>query len=67
MLRDTVKIYLRLSQDKLASDGFMPRVQLDKNLIEETRKFYQQKSMTIVDSSSLVDYLKETAKNYAAE
>ena len=67
MLRDTVKIYLRLSQDKLASDGFMPRVQLDKNLVEETRKFYANKAMTIVDSTSLVDYLKETARSYSAE
>lgn len=64
MLRDTVKIYLRLSQDKLASDGFMPRVQLDKNLVEETRKFYANKAMTMVDSMSLVDYLKETARAY---
>jgi hypothetical protein len=38
-----------LSKEKLVTDGFMPRVQLDKNLIEETRMFYHAKSNEIID------------------
>ena len=56
-----------LSKEKLVTDGFMPRVQLDKNLIEETRVFYHAKSNDIISHMNLVDYLKETSKNYAME
>lgn len=67
LLRNSVRIYLTLSKDKLVTDGFMPRVQLDKNLIDETRSFYHNKSQEIITSMNLVDYLVETSKNYAME
>jgi cullin 1 len=67
ILKDTVRIYLKLSQDKLASDGSVPRLELDKQLIEETRRFYQQRSLQIIDNYVLIDYLKDAQKCYGNE
>lgn len=33
-LRNVVKIYIKLSTGRLANDGFLPRINLDKELIE---------------------------------
>lgn len=66
-LRNVVKIYLKLSEGKLANDGFLPRINLDKELIEQTRQFYAAKSNEIIDEMTLIDYLKETDKFYTQE
>ena len=67
ILKDAVRIYLKLSQDKLASDGNVPRLELDKELVEETRRFYEQRSLSIIDSYVLIDYLKDARKCYGNE
>ena len=66
-LRNVVKIYLKLSSGKLANDGFLPRINLDKELVEQTRQFYEAKSNEILNQTNLIDYLKETDKFYTQE
>jgi len=66
-LRNIVKIYLKLSTGKLANDGFLPRINLDKALVEETRLFYEGKSNEVIVQTNLIDYLRETDKFYTQE
>ena len=67
VLRNVVKIYLKLSEGKLANDGFLPRINLDKELIEQTKQFYEAKNNEIIGDLNLIDYLKETDKFYTQE
>lgn len=67
VLRNVVKIYLKLSEGKLANDGFLPRINLDKELIEQTKQFYEAKNNEIIGDMNLIDYLKETDKFYTQE
>lgn len=62
LLKGTVSIYLTLSSGKLAQDGFMPRVNLDKAILEQTEEFYRGKSKEIMQSTNLIDYLKVVDK-----
>ena len=66
-LSKVVKVYLKLSTGKLASDGFLPRVNLDKALIEQTQQFYASKSGKIINETNLIDYLTATDKLYTEE
>lgn len=58
LLKGSVSIYLTLSSGKLAQDGFLPRVHLDKALLSQTEEFYAAKSKEIMDTTNLIDYLK---------
>jgi len=58
LLKGSVAIYLTLSSGKLAQDGFLPRVHLDKALLAQTEEFYAAKSKEIMDTTNLIDYLK---------
>lgn len=58
LLKGSVAIYLTLSSGKLAQDGFLPRVHLDKALLAQTEEFYASKSKEIMDTTNLIDYLK---------
>lgn len=51
----------------MANDGFLPRINLDKELVEQTRQFYEAKSNEILNQTNLIDYLKETDKFYTQE
>ena len=62
LLKGTVSIYLTLSSGKLAQDGFMPRVNLDKAILEQTEEFYRGKSIEIMESTNLIDYLRVVDK-----
>ena len=62
LLKGTVSIYLTLSSGKLAQDGFMPRVNLDKAIHEQTEEFYRGKSIEIMESTNLIDYLRVVDK-----
>ena len=66
-LKSTLQIYLDLSEEKLAHDGWLPRVNLEKAILEQTETFYAAKSKEIMDSTNLVDYLKQTDKFYVEE
>ena len=58
LLKGVIKIYLTLSQDQLAHDGWLPRVNLENALIEQTKKFYENRSREIMENTSLIEYLK---------
>ena len=62
LLKGTVSIYLTLSNGKLAQDGFLPRVNLEKAILEQTEEFYRGKSIEIMESTNLIDYLKVVDK-----
>lgn len=66
LLKGSVAIYLHLSSGKLAQDGFLPRNDLDKAILFQTEQFYCAKSKEIMDSTSLIDYLK-VADRYSKE
>ena len=66
LLQGSVAIYLNLSTGKLAQDGFLPRNNLDKAILEHTQQFYESKSLEIMDSTNLIDYLK-VADKYCRE
>ena len=44
LLKNSVQIFLDLSSEKLARDGFVPRTALDKAVINQTREFYEYRS-----------------------
>lgn len=67
LLKGSVAIYLTLSGGKLAQDGFLPRVNLDKALLDQTKEFYANKSKQILDSTNLIDYLKVAHRYYGEE
>jgi hypothetical protein len=67
LLKNSVAIYLHLSTGKLAQDGFLPRNNLDKAILEHTEQFYAAKSKEIMDNTTLIDYLKVTNKYYQEE
>ena len=62
LLRASVHIFITLSTGKLAQDGFLPRVNLDKALLEQTALYYEAKSKEIMDSTNLIDYLRVSDK-----
>lgn len=66
-MKGTLKIFLELSEDKLAHDGWLPRVQLEKAILEQTEIFYSSKSKLIMDETNLIDYLRETDRYYEEE
>lgn len=66
-MQGTLKIFLELSEDKLAHDGWLPRVQLEKAILEQTEIFYCVKSQEIMNGTNLVDYLKESDRYYEEE
>ena len=66
LLQGSVAIYLNLSTGKLAQDGFLPRNNLDKAILEHTQQFYEAKSKEIMNSTNLIDYLK-VADRYCRE
>jgi len=66
LLKGSVAIYLTLSTGKLAQDGSLPRVHLDRAILEQTEQFYEAKSKEIMDSTNLIDYLR-VADRYRKE
>ena len=45
----------------------MPKVQLEKAILEQTETFYSQKSKEIMDGTNLIDYLREVDRYYEEE
>jgi len=43
-MKDCIKIYLHLSSDKLAQEEWQPKTNLEKLILDETEKFYLNKS-----------------------
>ena len=66
-MKGTLNIFLELSEDKLAHDGWLPRVELEKAILDQTEIFYSQKSKLIMDETNLIDYLKQTDRYYEEE
>ena len=66
-MKGTLKIFLELSEDKLAHDGWLPSVQLEKAILEQTEVFYSTMSKQIMDETNLIDYLRETDRFYEEE
>lgn len=66
-MKGTLKIFLELSEDKLAHDGWLPRFQLEKAILEQTELFYSQRSKEIMDETILIDYLREADRFYEEE
>jgi len=62
LLRASVHIFITLRTGKLAQAGFLPRVNLDKALLEQTALYYEAKSKEIMDSTNLIDYLRVSDK-----
>lgn len=67
LLKGTINIYLHLCSGKLAQDGFLPRNNLDKAILQQTETFYSQKSQEIMQTTSLIDYLKIADRFYKEE
>lgn len=67
ILKDSVEIYLQLSTDKLSHDGFLPRIILDKAIVEQTQQFYAHKCKESMDQTTLIDYLKVAQQHYEEE
>lgn len=62
-----MEIYLQLSTDKLSHDGFLPRIILDKAIVEQTQQFYANKCKEIMDQTTLIDYLKVAKQHHEEE
>ena len=67
LIKSSVQIYLDLSSGKLAHDGFLPRVNLDKAILEQTQQFYEARSKEVMDQTNLIDYLRIADKHYEEE
>lgn len=67
LLKSIIKIYLFLSQDSLVSDGWLPKINLEKALVEETQQFYESRSRETMGTTSLIEYLTIAQNHYEKE
>ena len=67
LIKSAVAIYLDLSKGRLAQDGFLPRVNLEKAILQQTQQFYEQRCKALVDQTSLIDYLKTADRHNEKE